>query len=50
MTNKDGTNQYNKEVEGQNELQPKSTAEVIGKQHGVSESTVKRAKKFVDGL
>lgn len=49
VTNPSGINQHTKEVEVQNEPQPKklrSTAETIAHEVGVSESTVKRAEKF----
>ena len=53
VTNPSGINQHTKEVEVQNEPQPKklrSTAETIAHEVGVSESTVKRAEKFSKGI
>lgn len=53
VTNPSGINQHTKEVEVQNEPQPKklrSTAEAIANEVGVSESTVKRAEKFSKGI
>lgn len=43
-------NQYTELVKGQNEPLPKSTAQKIAEEVGVSESTVKRAEKFSKGI
>ena len=50
VSNPDGANQH-KEVKGQNDLQPKTTtAQVIAKETGVSEKTIKRDAKFAAAL
>lgn len=53
VNNPNGVNQHTKEVGGQNEPQPdrpRTTAEAIAREVGVSESTVKRAEKFSKGI
>ncbi len=46
----DRGNQYTKEAKGQNEPLAKTTAQQIAEEVGVSESTVKRAEKFSQGI
>lgn len=50
IKNKAGGNQYKKEVKPENLVKPKSTAEKIAKENGVSHDTVERAGHFSMGL
>lgn len=43
-------NQYNKVVKDQKDPLPKSTAEILAKELGVSEPTIKRSEKFAKGF
>jgi site-specific DNA-methyltransferase (adenine-specific)/modification methylase len=49
ITNKSGSNQFKKELEGQNVPQP-TTSEKLAEEYGVSDKTIKRDADFAKGV